>query len=189
MLFCHWEENIIKYTITAFNIWQTESDNRLLVTVTMYSHVVCFNLIQIVYNMSPSKTLSPLVRYLSVLFEKGFHLFVQCAVKLWWGMKCVSVRLLEDVGWDYWRMWGEIMMWGEIIGGCGVRLLHDVGWDYDVGEIIGGCGVRLLEYVGWDYWRMWGEIMMWGEIIGGFRGRLLHDVGWDYCMMWGEIMM
>ena len=32
-----------------------------------------------------------------------------------------GVRLLEDVGWDYWRMWGEI------IGGCG-------------DEIIGGCG-------------------------------------------------
>ena len=32
------------------------------------------------------------------------------------------MRLLEDVGCDYWRM-----QWGEIIGGCGVRLLVQVG--------------------------------------------------------------
>ena len=37
-----------------------------------------------------------------------------------------GLRLFEDVGWDYCRMWGEIMIWDEIIGGCGVRL-KDVG--------------------------------------------------------------
>ena len=36
------------------------------------------------------------------------------------------MRLLEDVGCDYCRMWGEIMIWDEIIGGCGMRLLQDV---------------------------------------------------------------
>ena len=111
-------------------------------------------------------------------------------------------------------LWCKItgMMWGEIIGWCGVRvLLNDVGW-------------YCFMIVGWDF------SLMWDEIIGKSWMRLLNDVvceiitwsgdeiiawcgagiiAWcgvwdywhdlavrdycrmwvrDYCIMWGEIL-
>ena len=91
-------------------------------------------------------------------------------------MDKIKYSLLCGVGWDYFILWGEIMMWVRLFWWCGVRIV--IMW----GDIIGWCRVRLLNDVVWDYWMMWGEIIACCGVI------LLHDVGCNYCMMWGAII-
>ena len=90
------------------------------------------------------------------------------------GMRIIAwccKRLLDDVGWDYWMMWGEFIGWRGVRLRSGMRLLHDVGeliaWCWV--RLLEGCGVRLLHDMVWDYCLI--------------CVRLLHDVGWHYCRM------